>query len=265
MDGVGVMEDRPNRHVEFEWTSEKDALLGTVKDRDLAAKLGCSRALVSGRRHLLGISRFNQEISKATKCEWTPAMDGLLGTMSDKETAEKLGLSITTIRTRRVVLGIPIKQAPRIVHNKFNWTPEIEAQLGTMGDRQLAEHLGVSRTHVTNRRKVLGIAPKDEAVTSSLKFEWTPEMDALLGSTLDKVIAKQLGLSTTSVSKRRNILNIAPYVHPTRWSQDQDALLGTAPDTELAAQWGYQILSSDHAEPKRTSPRMNSQGGGLPN
>jgi hypothetical protein len=66
-------------------------------------------------------------------------------------------------------------------------------------------------------------------------------MDALLGTTLDVVIAKQVGLSSTSVRKRRTILNIAPHgasATTVQWSQDLNALLETAPDSKLAAKMG---------------------------
>ena len=40
------------------------------------------------------------------------------------------------------------------------------------------------------------------------RIEWTPAMDALLGTDLDKKVGQQLGLSTAAVLRRRQALGI---------------------------------------------------------
>ncbi len=169
-------------------------------------------------------------------------MDALLGTKSDRETAENLGLSKTAIRIRRIELGIPLKELPRPVPtNKFNWTPEIEAQLGTMSDQRLAEKLGVSSALVHKRRKLLGIAAKGNTVAN----DWTPAMDALLGTMSDRETAEMLGLSKAAIRIRRIGLGIPikelPRPVPTNkfnWTPEIEAQLGTMSDWQLAEKLG---------------------------
>jgi DNA-binding protein H-NS len=76
----------------FEWTTDKLALLGTMNDRDLGAKLNVSYAVVRGKRTELGIKGFEF---------WTPANRALLGTRPDRELAELIGSTFTAVAGMR--------------------------------------------------------------------------------------------------------------------------------------------------------------------
>lgn len=153
----------------------------------------------------------------------------------------------------------------RIGRYKLVWTPDIEAQLGKVSDREIAEKLGVPLYVVANHRKFLGIAAIGKA------FEWSPDIDAFLGTNSDKVIGHQLGLSADAVCKRRNFLNIDPYVKRASsriWTPDQDVLLGTEPDNDLATKWGvptsavrkrrYQKNIPGYKSVSRWTPQMDA-------
>lgn len=72
---------------------------------------------------------------------------------------------------------------------------------------------------------------------------WTPQEDALLGTMIDKKVARRLGRRPEAVAQRRRELGIPAFrARPARahraWSAAEDALLGTMTDKDLAAQLG---------------------------
>lgn len=88
----------------------------------------------------------------ATLINWTPEMDALLGRMSDPQVADKLRLSKTPVRRRRVFLGIkPVKIA------KATWTEANLARLGKEFDKDIAADMSVSPRVVGDMRSKLGI------------------------------------------------------------------------------------------------------------
>lgn len=86
------------------WTPDMDALLGTMPDEAVAARLGISKLTVSQRRARLGVPSYR---SRHRDISWTPEMDALLGTVPDRELAERWGLARATVTARRRRLGIP--------------------------------------------------------------------------------------------------------------------------------------------------------------
>ena len=102
---------------------------------------------------------------------------------------------------KRNALGIA---ACGLVH----WTPEMQAQLGTDSDAELAKRWGISKASVVAQRKVLGIASRTEKHGGV--FVWTPEAVALLGSASDAKVAEQLGLTRLTVYNARQARGIAP-------------------------------------------------------
>lgn len=133
------------------------------------------------------------------KVIWTLEMDVSLGTAIDKEIAERLGLSQSSVKYRREALGIP----PR---TKANWTPERDSLLGTMIDADAAKQLGLSVPTVRRRRVELGIPTCERR-----RINWTPEIVALLGTISDRQIARQFGIDNTAVSKYRSRSGISAY------------------------------------------------------
>lgn len=88
----------------IEWTASMDALLGTLRDADVAILLGVGATTVHYRRVKLGVTAF---ASRFCWVDWTPDMDAMLGTMGDLAVAEKLGLAAMTVWRRRKQLGVP--------------------------------------------------------------------------------------------------------------------------------------------------------------
>lgn len=72
--------------------------LGKVEDKELAKKIGCSVGVVTNKRNLVGIPRYD-------KLNWSEN-DKLLGTMTDGALAEKIGCALSTVRERRRKLGV---------------------------------------------------------------------------------------------------------------------------------------------------------------
>lgn len=98
------------------------------------------------------------------------------------------------------------------------WTPEQIAMLGTVPDRVLAEEMGCSTMVVFWNRRVRGIAPcrlwasrRPRQVKSTKTPYWTPKRVALLGTAIDKKIAKKLGIAHSSVASERNKRGILAF------------------------------------------------------
>jgi transcriptional regulator with XRE-family HTH domain len=64
---------------------------------------------------------------------------------------------------------------------------------------------------------------------------WTPEAISLLGKISDPAVSARLGVSPSSVAKKRSTLNIPPYA---AWPPEMVALLGTDIDIVLAKRIG---------------------------
>ena len=115
----------------------------------------------------------------ARYCTWSVEADGLLGKLSDEEVAGRLGYSVTRVRRRRHLLGVPCG-------NPTNrpWTKAEIALLGTRPDREVAPLVNRSLANVRYKRLDLGIPfcnPRYEI--------WKPAELALLGKVSDAEIA----------------------------------------------------------------------------
>lgn len=89
-----------------------------------------------------------------------------------------------------------------------------------------------------------------------MTVRWTEEMDALFTTYNDVEVAKRLGLSRTSVLRRRTMLNIPPQVRrPIQRTDDSIiAKLGTKSDAELGREYGVtrervRQIRNDHGIP----------------
>ena len=89
------------------WTPDEDALVGTMKDRDVGERIGRSESAVSDRRYVLGVAAFTKRKRRGKPITWTPAKERLLGTMPDGELARKLRCSPMAVFYRRKRLKIP--------------------------------------------------------------------------------------------------------------------------------------------------------------
>ena len=77
----------------------------------------------------------------------------MLGKVSDAQVARRLGRSLTSVKTRRLRLGIG--------SSRHRWAPEQDVLLGKFPDQTLARRLGCTVKAVQARRERLGIpAPR---------------------------------------------------------------------------------------------------------
>lgn len=83
---------------------------------------------------------------------WTAEEDALLGTMTDKKVATKLGVGLRAVTHRRHLLARPPAPAARPA-----WSQAQQALLGTMSDSDLAARIGRSEEAVQRRRHKLRI------------------------------------------------------------------------------------------------------------
>jgi hypothetical protein len=88
------------------WKADEDALLGTMKDKDIAARTGRTESAVSDRRYVLGVPAFVRRSPHGKAVIWTPAKDRLLGTMPDAVLARRFRCSPWIVRWRRKRLRI---------------------------------------------------------------------------------------------------------------------------------------------------------------
>ena len=83
------------------WAAEGDALIGTMKDGDVAGRTGRTEEAVSARRYSLGVPAFTKRKPRSQPMVWTPAKHRLLGTMSDGNVASRLRCAPTCGFKRR--------------------------------------------------------------------------------------------------------------------------------------------------------------------
>jgi hypothetical protein len=84
------------------WTGQEKALLGTVRDVELAKKLKRSVSSVRSQRNDTTKIRFIR-----TPKHWTPSELRLLGRLPDAEVARRSGRFLASVRNKRMKLGIP--------------------------------------------------------------------------------------------------------------------------------------------------------------
>jgi len=97
---------------------------------------------------------------------------------------------------------------------------------------------GLSPTTIRALRKKLGIErPR----------RWTPELVARLGREPDLRLARELGISDSSVRKKRERYGIPPFLRKPRWTPEELALVGTAPDAEIAQKLGRSLQAVERA------------------
>lgn len=88
----------------------------------------------------------------------------------------------------------------------INWTPAMDAILGTDRDAVIAGKFGLSAHQITARRKVLGIKGY-----SLPQKEWSPEEDAVLGTDTLMKVSVLLGRPISQIQKRMLELNVVGY------------------------------------------------------
>jgi predicted transcriptional regulator len=222
---------RPN----FKWTAEAIALLGTMSDPKVGARLGLGSSSVKWKRDALGIPPHTAicRISDSTRVELLKRV----GTTSDRALAYELGISQHAVSQYR---------AKQRVAAKERYVPlpaEAEAQFGEVADAAIARRFGGSPQTVGRKRRQAGISRA--SVVGRPVFSFPNAAIGKLGILHDEVIAAEIGRSKSFVAKHRRSLGIAaaPRPHsPRSISKAAQRLLGTLPDSHIAKL--YQLNTS---------------------
>jgi hypothetical protein len=173
--------------------------------------------------------------AKSTRFCWTAKLLALLGVVPDVVVAVKAGIDRQAVAAERRRRGIQPAwpRRPRI-----EWTDEMIELLGTDSDAAVAAQLGIGAGSVIYKRRQLGIpAANPPPYEKARGYPWGPGDVALLGKVSDGELARALGLSTTSVTCKRQRLGIAPFRKPPariEWTPQKIERLGQVPDTQVA-------------------------------
>jgi hypothetical protein len=132
------------------------------------------QAFVAFGPHLIEIRIWEHNLAMGTQ-HWTADEDRLLGTMTDRDAAKRLGRPRGTIYKRRRKLRLaPFRPYARL------WHRVEDELLGTMPDGKLARRLKRSALSVAARRRDRHIP-----IFHSKKHQWTPTDDKLLSECPD--------------------------------------------------------------------------------
>lgn len=205
-------------------------------------------------------------MKKRTARSWTKKELSQLGKLSDAELARQIGVTTTTVRTKRCLLGIP----PLRPRDPMKWRAKDIALLGKRPDFEVARMLGIYRKAVINKRHELGIP--SYARTSEFWHTWTKREISMLGKMTDRELAERIGIQPMCVTSKRRLVGVPAFIkhekhRPGRrlddWTTEETALLGTMADREVAERinvsWGA-------VRKKRISLGIEPfrQGGGWP-
>jgi hypothetical protein len=170
-------------------------------------------------------------------------LSALLGVLPDVEVAVKAGLSSQAVAAERRRRGIGPARPRR---KPIEWTDEMIELLGTDSDNAVAARLGVGRGSVAYKRHQLGIPPANPPPhEKATGHRWRPEELALLGKISDSELARFVGLTPSSISRKRQRLGIAPLqpTQPIEWTPPMLERLGQVPDAQLAREVGISTTS----------------------
>jgi len=225
------------------WTRQMLRDLGQMPDKEFGDHYCMKSEAVKLKRMVYHIPRYGC----AEPEPWPELPDEvfkLLGKMYDTELEKKYGIPRNTIRTVRVLHGIPTRE--RVWKTLHSWTQDDIALLGTDTDGNIARKLKIPRQQVSCRRTLLGIP----AFKRTAKVNWTQDALDKLGVIPDHIIARQLGCIKRLVTEKRKSLGIEMKSQRFQWKDEDLALLGKVHDHELGTKLG---ISSTTVRMKRRS------------
>jgi len=209
------------------WTPAMIGLLGTAPDRTVATILGVNHGSVYRKRKLLNIAPFQAPSHESAGYAWSLRALRLLGKMSDRDLAKRLGIPVTTVQFKRSMLDIPPFKDPVPA---IQWTPEQLGLLGKITDRNFAKRFCVGLYSIRLKREELGLPPHR---APSRKIVRNPALASLLAQPNSEV-RRLAQVSKKTVSKLRRELGVpAPDTRRQRWTQKTIALLGAVEDQRL--------------------------------
>lgn len=221
-----------------------DAVLGTVKDADVAVMFGVSVSTVYQRRKTLGIPSHQEQIRVA----FIEQNQHRLATEDLSALAREHGLSVAALRNWVKAGGIRRERAvaPRrnverdreiatLVMKTKTTRSGHEVPVHSMSD--VADMFGLTRQRVHQICERLGVKPK---CTDDLE-DYIAER---LGTMPDKAIGDLVGMDYHTICSRRIELGIEPFGRPAgvqRLLDANEALVGRYPDSEVARRIGTSV------------------------
>jgi hypothetical protein len=198
-----------HRRPHFRWQARHLALLGTMSDQRLAARLHVSDSTVRRQRQRRGIPAFRRRSSDVA---WTAEMLELLGRVPDPEVARRHGIPLKAVKTKRRQLGL---------RQPVGWgalldTPKLR-QILSRPSSEVRRRTGIGWHTICQLRRRLGIEARP------LLRRWQPAELAMLGTAPDHQLAERLQRSVTAVRRRRRALHL-----PRHGSRRDDARRGDA-------------------------------------
>jgi hypothetical protein len=209
------------------WTPERDALLGSATDREIARRLGVTAVTVWYRGQALGIAPASRGRESR---RWTRARVRLLGRVSDAEVGRRFGLATQTVRQMRLRRGIAAYRGRGI---RIARTAEL-ARLLRRPTRDVCRVAGIGTSTVTKLRLVRGGPPPPRPSA------WTPGALARLGKVADAELARELGLKVATVAGKRRRQGLRQR-RP--WTPEELRQVGTAPDRAVAERLGRSVIA----------------------
>jgi hypothetical protein len=162
-------------------------------------------------------------------------------------------VSLDTVQGERRRRGIqPFR--PRIPN--IEWTPRMIRLLGTDTDGNLATRLGIPEHAVRFKRWKMDIPSYVDYAGKLNTFAWTRDKIALLGTNLDGVIARRLGVTRSAVALKRAQLDIKSFYSQRRirWTKEMAALLGKITDWKISSRYHISRGSVARERQKRGIP-----------
>lgn len=227
-------------------------LLGTISDRELAARFGVKASVVRNIRLDARIPTYLsvrgslpfQKI--AARLSEHPEDKALFGRKPDPVVARIFGVSPEHIARQRELMGIP-------KFRRTYWTAELLALLGTVSDEEVAVRScgALTVAAVKEKRYKLKIPICETLVPAKLGVADSPDVLALLGKISDYEISARTGVQRSCITLKRKSLGIPPATGRRKrrtWTSEELALLGNMSDSEIASKLG---LSSEAVAVKR--------------
>jgi hypothetical protein len=163
-------------------------------------------------------------------CFWQKWEIDLLGKHPDKETARRIGRSVSGVVEKRRRLHIPVFNGLK------DWQEWELNLLGKYPDAEVARRTGRSALAVSSKRRKLRIV-----LVNGPHRRWRDWERKLLGKYSDWEVARRSGRSCVCISSMRHYLGIkgfgAPCGRP-KWPQSEIDLLGKVSDNEVARRTG---------------------------
>lgn len=224
----------------YKWDDKWNPLLGTMKDRELSAKLNIPWEVVGERRKALNIPTYLERCKNIFQ-----ENIHLLGDVTDTELAEICGLSASWVQKQRIDLIGGVRTVPRYTITKDH---EVYLKDETLSQDSVVELTKLSVGVVRKWRSQNGYKYKNPAVNNDFKVTDEFISDVTSKILTYKEISKKYNISITRVSSWKKKLGVKH--EPNEITKEIDLLIINGNSVrEIAKQ--YKIVESRLYERKR--------------